>query len=156
MMKWISKWVFIPVLFLTMNVHGQYDLVVEMTNIKAMQGQLYVSIYEDEATWLNTDAAFRKSLVAVEGETCRTVFSHLPAGEYAVAIFQDQNNNGLLDVTEMQIPKEAFGFSNNPKGIRGPATFQQAKFPFTCTDTVKIELVNNLFTPNKEKNEKPK
>ena len=34
-------------------------------------------------------------------------------GTYAIAVFHDANGNGRLD-TFLGIPREAFGFSNNP------------------------------------------
>jgi uncharacterized protein (DUF2141 family) len=141
---------------LQVNLLGQGDLVVEVSGIKALQGTLYISLYDRESVYMKIDSAFRKVMVPVNSERLTAVLTGVPEGDYAIAIYQDQNGNGIMDVTEMQIPKEPFGFSNNTKGIRGPATFQQALFRFNGKDPVKIELVNNLFTPNKEKSEKPR
>ena len=101
-----------------------------------------------------TDSAYQKVIVPVTRETESIILKDIPDGDYAIAIFQDQNRSGGMDETEMKIPKEPFGFSNNPKSKRGPASFQDAMFSYTGSDTIRIELVNNLFTPNKEKNGK--
>lgn len=146
------KIAFILAMCVQMGLRAQNALVTKITGIKAMQGTLYLSIYDRESAWMYPDSAFRKEMVPVYGETGTFVIKDLPPGDYAMAIYHDMNENGSMDETEMKIPKEPFGFSNNPKGLRGPASFRQALFHFEGADTLTIDLVNNLFTPNKEKN----
>ena len=146
----------ILVIFLKLAVSGQNVLVTEITGLKDLKGDLYVSLYDKESSWMFTDSAYRKVLHPAENDPETIILKGLPEGDYAMAIFLDINRNGSMDETEMKIPREPFGFSNNPKGVRGPASFQQAQFYFNCQDTLRIELVNNIFTPNKEKNEKKK
>lgn len=134
--------------------YGQGNLTIEVTGIKALEGKLYISIYDSESSWLDTDKAFHKSIIPVKHETETFVLPGLQPGEFAIAVFQDLNGNEILDANEMKIPKEPYGFSNNTKGTRGPATFRQAAFVVKDEHTLSIELVNNLFTPNKEKNGK--
>ena len=38
---------------------------------------------------------------------------NLEPGDYAVAIYHDENGNGQLDKRLFGIPKEPYGFSNN-------------------------------------------
>ena len=54
-------------------------------------------------------------------------FDGLPPGEYALALFHDENGNKKLD-TFLGIPREGFGFSRNPAVVFGPPRFQQARF----------------------------
>lgn len=147
---------FILIIALQLNVHGQSDLEIQVSGIKAIQGNLYISLYDKGPSWMYTDSAFRKVMVPVSKEVETISIKNLPEGDYAIAIYQDLNGNESMDETEMKIPREPFGFSNNPKGMRGPASFEQAMFHCSGQDTIRIELVNNIFTPNKEKNEKPK
>ena len=130
---------------------GKGELTIEVNGIKAITGQLLVSVYNSESSWLNTDSAFRKVMVSVTNDMEEIVLEKLPEGDYAIALFQDLNGNEALDQTELKIPREPFGFSNNPKGLRGPASFSQAMFHFDGEQTLTINLVNNLFTPNKVK-----
>jgi uncharacterized protein (DUF2141 family) len=55
-------------------------------------------------------------------------FDNLPRGDYAVAVFHDENMNGRLDKNIFGIPKEGYGFSNNPKKSMGPPKFTDVKF----------------------------
>jgi uncharacterized protein (DUF2141 family) len=54
-------------------------------------------------------------------------YEGLPPGGYAVAIIHDENGNGKLD-TFAGIPREGFGFSNNPRIAFGPPRFSSARF----------------------------
>jgi len=55
-------------------------------------------------------------------------FEGVPPGEYALAVFHDENGNKKLD-TFLGIPREGFAFSRNPVIRFGPPRFDQARFP---------------------------
>jgi uncharacterized protein (DUF2141 family) len=57
-------------------------------------------------------------------------FDGVAPGEYALAIFHDENGNKKLD-TFLGIPREGFGFSRNPVVRLGPPRFGQARFEVT-------------------------
>jgi uncharacterized protein (DUF2141 family) len=54
--------------------------------------------------------------------------SGLSDGQYAIAVYQDLNNNQKLDKTLVGIPKEPYAFSNNPTVKWNPPTFAASKF----------------------------
>jgi uncharacterized protein (DUF2141 family) len=66
------------------------------------------------------------------------VWEHLPAGDYGVAVIHDENSNARLDRNFIGIPKEGFGFANNPHvGLSAPpfpAAIVHVQCPFTDTD----------------------
>ncbi|MCA8832014.1 DUF2141 domain-containing protein [Hymenobacter sp. BT728] len=65
----------------------------------------------------------------------------LPAGEWAVAITQDVNNNDKLDKNLMGIPTEPFAFSNNVRPRLAPPAFDDCKFTVAgAAATVNISL----------------
>ena len=147
------KWTIILFTLFQFGLNGQNVLVTEVTGLKGLTGDLYFSLYDNESSWLYPDLAFRKVLQPVESDTALIILEDLPEGDYAIALFLDINENALMDETEAKIPREPYGFSNNPRGIRGPASYGQAIFHVDGRDTVRIEMINNIFTPNKEKNE---
>lgn len=132
------------------------DMTLEINGIKTIQGELYVSLFNKESFYMNIDSSYRRVIVPVTENPQRIVISDLSEGDYAIAIFQDLNGNGSLDVNDLHIPKEPYGFSNNLKGLHGPATYKQALFHFYGSDTVNIKLVNSPFTSNKESHDKSK
>ncbi len=68
-------------------------------------------------------------------------FDDLPSGDYAVALFHDENDNGRLDRVA-GIPTEGVGFSNNPRLIFGPPRFVESSFAVTdlpIDETVRVK-----------------
>jgi uncharacterized protein (DUF2141 family) len=70
------------------------------------------------------------------------VFVKLPQGVYAVSLFHDENRNGKLDSGVMRIPKEGYGFSNNPAKRFGPPKYEETTFVLSQPQyTTEIKLV---------------
>jgi len=67
---------------------------------------------------------------------------NIPSGNYAFAIFHDENSNMELDLNVLSIPKEGFAFSNNAMGLFGPPSWEQSSFslPENSVLTQNIEL----------------
>ena len=57
--------------------------------------------------------------------TCR--FANLLYGDYAIVAFHDENHDGDFNQNWLGLPKEGFGFSDNPGTLKKPA-FNNAKF----------------------------
>jgi len=51
----------------------------------------------------------------------------------------DENMDGKMN-SFLGIPSEAFGFSNNVKGLFGPPSFEKASFPFPHKKVITIQL----------------
>lgn len=63
------------------------------------------------------------------------VMENLPPGEYSVVAIHDENRNRKLDRNFIGIPKEGFGFANNPHvGLSAPP-FDAAIVHVTCPVT---------------------
>jgi uncharacterized protein (DUF2141 family) len=53
-------------------------------------------------------------------------FKNLPYADYAIVAFHDENHDGEFNQNWLGLPKEGFGFSNNP-GILKKPVFSEAK-----------------------------
>ena len=120
------------------------NLRVIATNVKSDQGKLYVWVYDKKDDWLSDRYRTQKS-VAVAGNRSGdkvTLELLLPAGEYALSIFQDVNDDGKLERNFIGIPKEPAGLSNNLRPKFGPPKYKDAAFPVTVGSVTeqKIEL----------------
>ena len=63
------------------------------------------------------------------------VIEDVPPGEYGVVTIHDENKNRKLDRNFIGIPKEGFGFANNPHvGLSAPA-FAMAMVHVSCPVT---------------------
>jgi uncharacterized protein (DUF2141 family) len=120
-------------------VFAQGKLEVTVNNIKEAKGTIRVGLFTTEDTFLK-DAAFGK-IVKAKGNQVTVVFENLKAGEYAVSVIHDENENGELDTNMVGIPKEGFAFGNNAMGAFGPPSFDKAKITLKNTsEKQKIEL----------------
>lgn len=120
------------------------NLRVVATNVKTDQGKLYVWVYDKKDDWLS-DRYRTQKFVTVAGNRQGdkvTVELLLPAGEYALSIFQDVNDDGKLARNFIGIPKEPAGLSNNLRPKFGPPKYKDAAFPVTvgAVTEQKIEL----------------
>ncbi|MEQ1803178.1 MAG: DUF2141 domain-containing protein [Gammaproteobacteria bacterium] len=120
------------------------NLRVVATNVKSDQGKIYVWVYDKKDDWLSDRYRTQKS-VAVAGNRTGdriTVELLLPAGEYALSVFQDVNDDGKLERNFIGMPKEPAGLSNNLRPKFGPPKYKDAAFPVTvgAVTEQKIEL----------------
>ena len=68
------------------------------------------------------------------------VFDGLAAGDYAVKVFQDSDGDETFDIG-MFGPEEAYGFSNDARGIFGPPSWEASRFHFAGGDqTIEIAV----------------
>ncbi len=66
--------------------------------------------------------------LGVEGDSATYVFDSIPVGTYAIAVFQDKNDDGKLNKNMFGAPKEPYGFSQNKYGKFGAPAFKDVSF----------------------------
>lgn len=117
-------------LFLSFTANGQKDgLQLSVNNVKE-NGILRVSFCTSEKEWTENGKYILKFNV-VKGEDNIFNITSIPKGLYAIALYQDINNNGELDTNFLGIPKEPYAFSNNKKpGLSAPS-FDKCSFDFS-------------------------
>jgi len=57
----------------------------------------------------------------------------VPYGNYAVAVFRDENNNDKIDYNIFGAPTEQYGFSNDASGFFSAPSFEQASFKLSSS-----------------------
>jgi uncharacterized protein (DUF2141 family) len=72
------------------------------------------------------DAASFKASVA-PGPDAHLRFTSVPSGDYALTVLHDENENFRADMM-LGMPREGFGFSENPRIRFGPPKFDTARF----------------------------
>jgi uncharacterized protein (DUF2141 family) len=124
---------FLLTLFVASTLNAQNKLTVVIDGIENIEGQILIGVY-DEAGFMKKpiDAKIEK----IEDETVTVVFDSIARGEYALSVFQDENNNYQLDAGLFGIPTEKYGFSNNAKGKMGPPAFKDCMIKMEDEDLV--------------------
>ncbi len=126
-----------------LSVNAQNNLSVDVTDIDKSAGKVYIALYDSKVPFL-TDKAIAGKIVEVTGQTMSVNFENLTAGEYAIAMFYDENDNGKLDLGEYGIPMEKYGFSNNidPAVIQRAPVFDECKFNVEGDTKTSIKLIS--------------
>ena len=128
-------------LILFLQIPGDNNrLTITVTGLHPIKGNLYLSLHNRAEYFQIPDSAFRKVIVAIDEETETIIFDMLPHGKYAIAIYHDANLSGELEVNELGIPKEGYGFSTKSK-IAGKPKFEQAAFDLNREDTIEIKMI---------------
>lgn len=98
---------------------------VVISKVRSGHGSVFVAVYE-RSGWL-VPGKFRtyRTVRAHTGEVSVSI-PGLSTGPYAVAVFHDENQNGVVDTNWLGLPKEGFGFSRLSP-LRIPS-FDEASF----------------------------
>lgn len=102
------------------------ELRIDVTGLRSAEGLVHIALYDSADGFPDNDSKLAKKVVAVTGGKIQAVFSRLPPGTYAVAVFHDENRNREFDQGWFGIPLEGFAFSNNARVIFGPPEFSAA------------------------------
>ncbi len=122
-------------------VHAQTGTItVVVSGLKDMNGQISIGLYASKDGFPEKGKEYKGKEVRVTEKTINYSFKDIPDGTYAIAVFHDSNNNGILDKNFLGIPKEGNGFSNNVEATFGPTSFEKAKFKLNGAFTAKIEM----------------
>lgn len=134
---------FILILFRVGLVTGQSDntLKVLITGLHSSNGSVLVSLFNQEKGFPSQSGkAFKKEKINIVGGIASAIINDIPPGSYAIAVLHDENNNLEMDTRIFGLPKEGYGFSNNAKGLFGPPSFKDARFAYSPTQIVKINI----------------
>ena len=113
-----------------MLVHKQplnHSIVVTVSDIKPSKGSIFIALY-DVNNFLTTTYSLTKVVVAGKVTTQQITLPTVPTGTYAIAVYQDVNNNRQLDKNFVGLPVEPFGFSNNVRPVFSAPSFGEVKF----------------------------
>jgi outer membrane protein len=103
-------------------------LSVTVRGLRSDDGVGYFSLY-DTASAYDAKSPRVTASVATTNGVCAWRLPELPAGNYAVRFFLDENANGVLDRNTIGIPREPVAFSNGARPRFGPPRYSQMEFP---------------------------
>lgn len=104
-------------------------LHLEVENIRSAEGAVYVALYDREEAFVKSLKPYLVKVYKVpEDLQLQVQMDSIPYGRYAMAIYHDENNNGDLDKNLLGIPKEPYGFSNNPRAKWSAPTYEETAF----------------------------
>lgn len=113
-----------------------HRLTIEIEPVEYQKGILHLAIYDSEESFPDAAEPYRKQKVKIDPTQHQSIHvDELPPGQYALAIYLDENENDELDKNMFGIPKEAYGFSNNPRAKWSAPRFDEVVFEMNAAAT---------------------
>ncbi|GMN10286.1 hypothetical protein MTsPCn9_12990 [Croceitalea sp. MTPC9] len=121
-------------------VFSQNQITLDVHDVPSSKGKISVAVYNTKEGFLKFDKVYKcDSIVAQKGIT-HIAIEDLPEGEYALAIFHDENGNNKLDTNWLGIPKEKVAFSNAKMRTFGPPAFKDCAFKLDKDTKINVSL----------------
>jgi uncharacterized protein (DUF2141 family) len=113
---------------------------VSVAKLRNAKGQLLVCLTSNAKAFPDCSKDPRAIKRAVPAASGARFTLHVPAnGTYAIALVHDENSNDKMDL-RLFLPREGFGFSNNPKIGMGAPGFKSCAFAVTGDRSVAITM----------------
>lgn len=107
-------------------------IYLEVEGIERVEGNIGILVFSNKDGFpKSAEKAVLKLEVKVTSNRMKIELNNLPYGDYAFSIIHDINSNKEMDVNFIGIPKEPYGFSNNPSTFIGIPNFKEALVSFT-------------------------
>ena len=120
---------------------GGHTLTVVVENINKEGGSIGVLVFSSTKGWPEDRfAAFKDVVVPAHPGTVNVIIPGLPAGDYALAVLHDANQNHKLDKNLFGVPKEQWGMSNNSHATVKAPPFSAARFSLTGDMEVHVRM----------------
>jgi uncharacterized protein (DUF2141 family) len=113
-------------------------LRIHVDGFRNTRGNLGTILFTSPAGWPEDKTkSFSHGPAPIDEQThtAIAIWTGLPPGSYAVAVIHDENSNAKLDRNFIGIPKEGFGFANNPHVALSAPPFQHALIRLACPAT---------------------
>lgn len=119
---------------------GQHRLEVVVSGVGSDEGNVLVALYNEADTFPKFETVFRNGKAPARAGDTKVVLEDLPAGQYALAVFHDENGNDALDKNWLGLPKEDYGFSMARTKAFGPPSFEECQIILKEDMTLTIPL----------------
>ncbi|PWL39634.1 hypothetical protein DKG77_02035 [Flagellimonas aquimarina] len=125
------KPVFYILFLLPFFMFSQNTISVHVHNVPSTEGKVNVAVYDSGDTFLTFEGVVKTGTAPAQEGVVMLNIENLPPGEYAVAVFHDQNGNDILDTNWLGIPKEKVAFSKAKMKTFGPPKYKECCFKVT-------------------------
>ncbi len=132
--------IFLGILWLPLSLFSQNTISVHVNNVDSSKGHIKVALYDSDENFLSFDQVLKSGSAPAQKGTVALQLINLPVGEYALAVFHDENGNGELDTNWLGIPKEKVAFSRAKMKTFGPPKYKECAFMVTSDYKISIDL----------------
>lgn len=120
---------------------AQSTVTVIIKNIDKAQGKIEVGMYDSSKYWLEDEGQYYEEIMDCSSAPTMTItIPNVEYGTYGFSLYHDENGNGEMDFRTW-IPKEPYGFSNNPKAKWSKPSFSKCSFSVNQPNvTIEVDL----------------
>lgn len=104
------------------------DLKVIVSGLRSDAGDVHIALYDGPDKFPDGDGMIVETEAAISNGSASHLFSTLPPGKYAIAVYHDENGNDDFDTNFIGLPLEGYAFSNDARVFLGPPSFEEAMF----------------------------
>jgi uncharacterized protein (DUF2141 family) len=118
------------------------DITIAVEGLRNDQGAVRCGLYNSPNGFREPGKEFKGVEAAISGGKANCVFTSVPPGTYAVALFHAEHGEKVLETGMFGIPKMGYGFTRDAKGSMGPPSFAAAAYAYaggTSTWPVKVQ-----------------
>jgi uncharacterized protein (DUF2141 family) len=107
---------------------GTAALRATVHGIKPGSGTLHCGLFNSAAGFPGRSPIVGGNVSApATAESMPCDYESLPAGDYAISTYQDENSNGVLDTDAFGLPTEGYGATNNNLPALSAPSFDDSK-----------------------------
>ena len=115
---------------LPVSTFAQFTLTVEITGLRNNNGNLLYELFDQN------NKSLKVGTEMISNNKCVIEIENVKPGKYGFNYIHDENKNKKLDTKLFIIPKEGYGYSNNPDAKFGPPAF--AKWMFEVKQNTRL------------------
>lgn len=127
-------------LFLTPPTPPYPQLVVTVTGVPSAGGDVLLGVWDAEGEFLSDRSRRAGMVLPARTGSIRFVLDELPRGRYAISVLHDKDRNGKMTKSFLGWPVEAYGFSNNARGLFSAPDFSDCAFELQEATELTITL----------------
>ena len=127
-------------LYLAVLCGSSSDLTVNISGMESVKGSVYIAVFSDSDSVPVFGKQWRGESISVTNKSMSYTFINIPHDTYALAVFHDENNNGVLDKNALGIPLEPYGFSRNARARFSAPPFEDAQFELKGKQSIDISI----------------
>jgi uncharacterized protein (DUF2141 family) len=106
---------------------GTGTIEAHVVKLRNNHGQVVCTLFTPSDKFPDQSHEGMTVAVPIKNRQATCHFKNVQYGNYAIVAYHDENHDGKFNQNWLGLPKEGFGFSDNPGTLRKP-TFNDAKF----------------------------
>ncbi|GAC1706939.1 MAG: hypothetical protein NVS9B7_17910 [Flavisolibacter sp.] len=128
------------------NLGAQGQIQAKLINFNNDKGVCRACLFDNASAFEKRGNPLICQTSLITNHEAKIYFADIKQGWYAILVFHDENNNGILDKNFLGIPIEGYGASNNRLPFTSAPGFKKNKFYLNDKQTQGMIIsIRNIF-----------